>query len=98
MRKLILTYIFFLFSAMAFCQWAPLGAKWYYNHYAGASPYLSVIESIKDTIILSKSCKVLKAYTLYVAGTSPGVYHWDTLHCQDQYTYEENNKIIKIHS
>jgi len=68
MKKAIISYfnlVFVLimltkFNVNAQTEWAPIGAKWYYNHYSGAQPLLTVIESIKDTT--SAGARVLLAY------------------------------------
>ncbi|MDD3978462.1 MAG: T9SS type A sorting domain-containing protein [Methanomicrobium sp.] len=94
MNKLyILTIIISLFCNSLYSQWAPIGAKWYYDHTSGAPQYLTVIESINDTLVLNKQCKVLKTYTIYVLGISPGIYQWDTLYCPLQYTYYDSSKV-----
>jgi len=94
MKKFYLfTTIVILFCNSLYSQWAPIGAKWYYNHTTGAPPYLTVIESIKDTVVLNKQCKVLKSYTIYAMGVSPGIYQWDTLYCPMQYTYYDSSKV-----
>lgn len=94
MKKLFLfTSIITLFCNALYSQWAPIGAKWYYDHYSGAQPYLTIIESIKDTVILSKQCKVLQSYEIYAVMDSTGGYHWDTLYCPLQFTYYDSSKV-----
>ncbi len=94
MKKLyLLTTILILFCNSIYSQWAPIGAKWYYNHNSGSPSYLTVIESINDTLVLNRQCKVLKSYTIYVLGISPGIHQWDTLYCPDQYTYFDSSKV-----
>lgn len=51
----------FLYSVACFTQtnWAPIGAKWYYN--LNEDDY-TTIESIGDTIIQNKNCSILKLF------------------------------------
>jgi len=94
MKKIcLLSITIFLFCHSIYCQWAPIGAKWYYSHTYGAPQYLTIIESVRDTLILNKQCKVLKSYNIYVQGLSPGIYQWDTLYCPLQYTYCDSSKV-----
>lgn len=81
-----------MFCNSLYSQWAPIGAKWYYDHYPAAPPYLTVIESIKDTSILSKQCKVLKSYNIFINQDSIHSY-WDTLNCPLQYSYYDSSKV-----
>lgn len=74
--------------------WAPTGAKWYYSHYSGAQPYLTIIESIGDTIINTKPCKILMTYEIDDAMDSTGSHHWDTLNCPLQYSYQDSGKVF----
>ncbi|HPT40746.1 MAG TPA: T9SS type A sorting domain-containing protein, partial [Candidatus Paceibacterota bacterium] len=90
MKKLLSIFILTSLATSVFGQtWAPTGAKWYYNHYSGAQPYLTVVESIGDTIINTKLCKILKAFEINDAMDSTGAHHWDTLYCPLEYTYQD---------
>ena len=83
-----------MFCNSGYSQWAPIGAKWYYDHYSGAQPYLTVIESIKDTTILNKQCKELKSYEIFVnqyLQNSTLYSYWDTLNCPSQYSYYDSS-------
>lgn len=71
-------------------SWAPVGARWYFSHNGGAPPELTVIESIGDTTVESKQCKILETYMVYRVMDSAGFYSWDTLFCPLQYTYEQS--------
>lgn len=70
--------------------WAPTGAKWYYNNYGGSYQFLTIIESIGDTVINTKQCKILKAYEIDAVMDSTGNSHWDTLFCPMQYSYYDS--------
>jgi len=91
MKKLLITTIVFFFITLSFSQtWAPVGAKWYYSHYAGSFEELTIIESIGDTTINSKQCKILNTYQIHESMDSTGSYHWDTLFCPLQYSFQES--------
>lgn len=91
MKKLLFLFLFSTFTFFANGQtWAPVGAKWYYNHFPGAQPFLTVIESVGDTTINSKQCKILKTYEIVKAMDSTFQYHWDTINCPIQYTFLES--------
>ncbi|NVO03913.1 MAG: hypothetical protein HXX09_14545 [Bacteroidetes bacterium] len=94
-------FYFLITVAIFFCnplysQWAPIGAKWYYDHYSAAPPYLTVIESIKDTVILTKQCRTLETYEIFSVMDSTGGYHWDTLNCPLQYSYYDSSKVYLL--
>jgi hypothetical protein len=93
MRRII--YTFFL-SCVITCgiaqtEWAPVGAKWIYDNYSGAQPVITVIESVKDTTILNKQCKVLKPYEIDNNEDSTGHYYYDTLYCPLQYLHYDSS-------
>ncbi|MCD4679753.1 MAG: hypothetical protein K8S00_05130 [Bacteroidales bacterium] len=91
MKKLTSTIIILLLLNISFAQtWAPVGAKWYYSHNGGSFQELTVIESIGDTTINTKLCKILNTYQIYEVMDSTGLYHWDTLFCPLQYSYQES--------
>ncbi len=91
MKQLSSTIIILLFLKLTFAQtWAPVGAKWYYSHNGGAPPDLTVIESIGDTIINTKTCKILQTYMIEEHWTPPSYSYWDTLFCPLQYTYQDS--------
>ncbi|MFA5772952.1 MAG: T9SS type A sorting domain-containing protein [Thermoplasmata archaeon] len=99
MKKLL--SIFILTSLTTFVNgqtWAPTGAKWYYSHYSGAQPYLTVIESIGDTIINTKQCKILKTYEIDDAMDSTLAHHWDTIVCPLQYTFQDSGIVYLFDS
>ncbi len=62
-HKILLTLLFAVSMQFSFAQneWAPIGAKWYYD-YPGDMGWLNytTIESVGDTIIQGKSCRILQ--------------------------------------
>lgn len=72
-------------------DWAPIGAKWWYH----ASPFsmfdpvsFTTIESIGDTIVLGKNCRVLKRN--YGCSDGVGV-------AQEEYLYLDSNILYRYH-
>ncbi|MEZ5195662.1 MAG: T9SS type A sorting domain-containing protein [Bacteroidales bacterium] len=64
MKKLILfiALVGICHSFVISQEWAPVGAKWHYSSYSWGPPYINsplIIESIGDTVINNKFCKVL---------------------------------------
>ena len=59
MRASLLTIFILLPTFVIGQEWAPVGAKWIYNHDSGLPTYLTIIESVNDTMILNKSCRKL---------------------------------------
>lgn len=51
--------IFVSLSSMAQTEWAPIGAKWYYNQPSSESGNYVLIESIKDSLIQEKNVRVI---------------------------------------
>ncbi|MBK8504001.1 MAG: hypothetical protein IPL46_18415 [Saprospiraceae bacterium] len=52
-----------LISQIEPIEWAPIGAKWWYNYTMGVSDpsiVIQTMESIGDTVILNKNCRILK--------------------------------------
>ncbi len=94
MKKLNFIIIALLCSNFLYSQWAPHGAKWYYNHISGSSEYLSIIESVGDTLILNKNCKKLINYTIYVQNHPNGSSTWDTAYCPPQFIYDDSNRVL----
>ena len=86
--------LFFLFTMVAIShsivftqEWAPVGAKWYYSFYSWGPPSINsplIIESVGDTIINGKSCKVL--FGLGVCGYAEEI----------NYTYYEGRKSLYL--
>lgn len=84
----------FSVSLLSFSQtWAPVGAKWYYSHSYGMPPELTVIESIGDTMLDGKQCRILKSYMIYAVMFPNGTYRYDTLNCPMQYSYYDSGKV-----
>ncbi|MFO8067580.1 MAG: T9SS type A sorting domain-containing protein [Bacteroidales bacterium] len=84
MRKALLIIFIILNSFLLFGQseFAPIGAKWYYNEpsQSGDNPYSNYIllSSEKDTIILGKQCKIV----------------CDSLETRKHYIYSENDSVF----
>jgi hypothetical protein len=80
--KILLTLIFAVLVQFCFGQneWAPVGAKWYYD-YPGDIGWLNytTIESVGDTIIQGKNCRILQMER-----------NFDSLRT---YTYYDSNKV-----
>jgi len=77
-------------------DWAPVGAKWYFEetYFMSADIGYVVIESVKDTVINNRNCKMLVAnkYACYIAPPTDvsGCYPYpDTIF----YTYESNDTV-----
>jgi hypothetical protein len=63
--KLLSLFAFTVIIANAESEWAPIGAKWYYNCCANGNimySHLNYIVSEKDTIVEENNCRVLKRY------------------------------------
>lgn len=63
--KLLSLFAFTVIIANAQSEWAPIGAKWYYNCCANGNimySHLNYIVSEKDTIVEENNCRVLKRY------------------------------------
>jgi hypothetical protein len=93
MKKFLLIFGFIISGTMTFAQtdWAPVGAKWFYNNYSGGPEYLTIIESIGDTIINTRPCKILETYEITSEMDSTGANRWDTLYCPKQFTYMDSS-------
>lgn len=74
-----ITILLILLSILSFGQdWAPIGAKWTYDHDYGLPPYMTTIESVKDTIVLNKLCKLLITKETDENMRQDGSYYWRT--------------------
>jgi hypothetical protein len=52
-----------LLSQIEPVEWAPIGAKWWYNYTMGVtdpSLVIQTMESAGDTVILNQNCRILK--------------------------------------
>ena len=93
MRKILLFLIFIPIIAgqpvLGQNEWAPIGAKWYYNYCIGLSPqyaeYLKY-ESVNDTLISNQSCKKI-IITHYK-------YNGDSIIFGYEYMYEDSGKVF----
>lgn len=90
--KYTLLFIFLLISATALAQgtWAPTGAVWHYSYYNQTTSGYVKIESIGDTVIDGKTCKILHKTRIYNDGFSASI---DTVDLGEEYTYEESNVV-----
>jgi hypothetical protein len=91
--KLFLLLFFFGFLAQS-QEFAPIGAKWYYDHASGLSPYLTIIESTKDSTVLNHSCKVLTTKLISEQQTSYYNSYWDTTLVSTDLVYKSNDTIF----
>jgi len=59
-KNYLLSILLVLFCNFLYSQWAPNGAKWYYNEPNSTNPNCITYESIQDTIIQSSNCKIIE--------------------------------------
>lgn len=59
--NIFILFLFFNSATYSQTEWAPINAEWYYNYREGFSPETGYyyMQSVKDTVIDSKYCKVL---------------------------------------
>ena len=74
-------------------DWAPIGAKWTYDHDYGMSPYLTTIESVKDTMVLNKLCRLLVTKRTDELMRQDGSYYWSTANISKDMIYTSNDTI-----
>lgn len=92
LHKLFFSLLFlqlaFYYSSLAQQDFAPVGAKWYYNYWIGMSPpdaeYLKY-ESVKDTIISGKNCKKIEIIHYK--------YNGDSTLFGNEYMYNDSGKV-----
>ena len=61
MKNLIYFYLVFgCLTSMAQTEWAPIGAKWYYNQPSSESGNFVVFEALKDSVIQGKNVRVIE--------------------------------------
>lgn len=94
MKTKLLTLLIYLPTILIGQDWAPIGAKWIYDHDYGLPPYLTSIESVKDTLILNKSCKLLITKQINEVLRENGTYYWDTITISKDYIYKSNDTIF----
>jgi hypothetical protein len=75
-------------------DWAPIGAKWYYDHHDGLQAYLTVIESKEDTLIKNINCKILETSRIDEKSDDGIKYYWDTLLISRDFLYYSNDSIF----
>ena len=74
-------------------EWAPIGAKWVYDHDYGLPPYLTTIESIKDTTVLNKLCKLLITKETDETMNEDGSFYWRTFITSRDFIYRSKDTI-----
>ena len=74
-------------------DWAPVGAKWVYDHDSGLSQYLTTIESVKDTTVMGKVCRQLVTREIDELMRQDGSYYWDTALVSKDYIYQSNDTV-----
>jgi len=96
MKKIYISFCFLFLIQFSFSQeWAPKGAKWYYEHVNTDITKLTIIESIGDTIINEKSCKILQTKSISLAQNNYYEYHWDTGYKEKyDFLYYQNDTIF----
>jgi hypothetical protein len=93
--RITLLNIIVMFSGTAFSQdFAPVGAKWYYDHFYGGQPYLTVIEAVKDTVVDNQECIILSTNSVWAYMKPDGSYYWDTLFFGNDFVYYSNDTIF----
>ena len=94
MRTRIFTLLI-LVPIFSFSQdWAPIGAKWTYDHDYGMSPYLTTIESVKDTLVLNKLCRLLVTKQTDELMRQDGSYYWSTMNISKDMIYTSNDTVF----
>ncbi len=75
--------------------WAPTGAVWHYNYSNETTSGYLKIESLGDTIIQSKMCKILQKTRVSNNGFSLDI---DTVDFGQDYMYQEDNVVYRYKS
>ena len=73
MKKIVFILLFIPVSILAQVEFAPLGAKWYYNLEANGNilnSHLNTIVAENDTVINGVNCRILQQYRDNVATTA----------------------------
>lgn len=81
---IIITGVSLQLNAQTF-EFAPIGASWWYNSNEISAVGYMQIESVGDTVILSKLCRILKKTKHYIDLSSPD---------HDEHTYEAGYEYI----
>jgi len=98
MRTIIFTLLI-IFPIFSFAQnWAPIGAKWTYDHEYGMSPYLTTIESVKDTLVLNKLCRLLVTKQTDELMRQDGSYYWSTMNISKDIIYTSHDTVFHYDS
>lgn len=94
MKTKLFIILIFIPSLLFGQDWAPIGAKWIYDHDYGMPPYITTIESVKDSIVLSRSCRILITKQINEVKRSNGTYYWDTTIISKDFIYKSNDTIF----
>jgi hypothetical protein len=96
MKKIIpVFYLAMLFATQPFAQeWAPVGAKWVYDVSPGMPPYLTVIESVGDTVILDKPCRKLVTTMIFENMNPDGTFNWDSEVISIDFVYSTSDTLF----
>ncbi|MFZ5939848.1 MAG: T9SS type A sorting domain-containing protein [Bacteroidota bacterium] len=91
MKRLILCLQMVLLSTCIYAQneWAPIGAVWYYDRNTDYEFGYVRIESVKDSLVQEKTCRIL--YVRKSTYRTPGVY--ETTNLEPVITRQEGSKV-----
>jgi len=89
-----LIYIVLFTNALAQREWAPIGAYWYYTWGDVWGPPVEYLrmESIKDTIVAEKNCRLLRSIITHDNGIDDKVRQ---THFEDIIIYQEEYKVFR---
>ena len=94
MRTRIFTLLI-LFPMLTFAQdWAPIGAKWTYDHEPGVGSYITTIESMKDTMVMGKLCRLLLSKETDESMRVDGSYYWRTFILSKDFIYTSRDTVF----
>ena len=97
-QKLIIVFGLILFVLHVNSQeFAPVGAKWYYSHFDGATSELTYMESVGEQVVNNKLCKILKTFQVDERWTPDSIYYC-TSGISTDYLYRENQKLYHYDS
>jgi hypothetical protein len=97
--KRINVFLMLLLPILSYGQyWAPVGAKWMYEHDPGLQPYLTIIESVKDTVILDKPCRMLITNEIDEFMRQNGSNYYDTITKSIDFIYDSNDTVFHYDS
>ncbi len=99
MKKLLLIFIFSIFTFHSFSQttpWINVGAVWYYSWWSPGYGGNDKIEYTHDTVLLGHTCQILKTTTYVYGTTGPGgpIVLFNTYPGTTQYTYNNGDTVF----